>query len=105
MSPEAQNLAIAQACLSSGVCFITDDLAWWTMRASEPFRPMSDLNAMHEAENVLTAEQCSKYNQELCEVKRAYSKTLPQAERWTWGTSAAQRAEAFLRTLGLWRDE
>ena len=66
---------------------------------------LADLNAMHEAEKVLTAEQCNQYNHELCEVKREYSKTLPQSERWTWGSSAAQRAEAFLRTLSLWQDE
>ncbi len=65
----------------------------------------NDLNAMHEAEKILTAEQCNHYNNELCEVKRPYNKTLPQHERWTWGTSAAQRAEAFLRTLNKYTDE
>jgi hypothetical protein len=65
---------------------------------------LNDLNAMHEAENMLTAEQCNQYNHELCEIKRAYIKTLPQAERWTWGSSAAQRAEAFLRTINKWEE-
>jgi hypothetical protein len=38
-------------------------------------------------------------------VKRPYSKRLPQSERWTWGSSASQRAEAFLKTLNKWTDD
>ncbi len=49
---------------------------------------LNDLNAMHEAEKVLQGEQLTEY-----------------VERWVeWNSTAAQRAEAFLRTLGPWKD-
>ncbi|MFZ0617036.1 MAG: hypothetical protein WAN16_11410 [Chthoniobacterales bacterium] len=57
----------------------------------------NDLNAMHEAEKVLTSEQVTSYV-DLLEFMN---------ERWAtpaFGT-AAQRAEAFLRTLGKWEDD
>lgn len=53
---------------------------------------LSDLNAMHEAEKVLTLEQKSVYCLELNKLIYGMCAT------------AAQRAEAFLKTLGLWED-
>ncbi len=50
--------------------------------------------AMHEAEKVLKLEQHPKY---FCE--------LQALNDWEWMATAAQRAEAFLRTLGLWIEE
>ena len=53
---------------------------------------LSDLNAMHEAEKVLTAVQRAQYIQELeriCEYDICFA-------------TASQRAEAFIRTLNLW---
>ena len=100
MTPEAQRAAIAEACP-----FVMKQGSYELIKVSGRlvyFDPLNDLNAMHEAEKVLTAEQCGHYNNELCEVKRPYNKTLPQSEQWTWGSSAAQRAEAFLKTLNLW---
>lgn len=56
---------------------------------------LNDLNAMHEAEKVLDtlAENgSSRYRDILCGMLG-----------WWWGhASAAQRAEAFLKTLDLW---
>jgi hypothetical protein len=55
------------------------------------------LNAMHEAEKILTPEQECKYLTTLClEVQ-----TVPSL----FNATARQRAEAFLRTLGKWEEE
>jgi hypothetical protein len=55
------------------------------------------LNAMHEAEKILTPKQESKYVTTLClEVQ-----TTPSL----FNATARQRAEAFLRTIGKWEEE
>ncbi len=61
---------------------------------------LHDLNAMHEAEKVLTDEQYSKY------AWLVLSGT-PEREvecREFFSATAAQRAEAFLRTIGKWEE-
>jgi hypothetical protein len=56
----------------------------------------NDLNAMHEAEKVLTSEQIDKYVTILClEI---------QPEPKLHHATAQQRAEAFLRTIGKWEE-
>jgi len=57
---------------------------------------LNDLNAMHEAEKSLTEEQLELYTYWL-----SHSCGLGTYTRAT----AAQRAEAFLRTLNLWEEE
>lgn len=61
---------------------------------------LNDLNAMHKAEKVLTYSQVSDYVTHL--------RRFTPDENWTgcWGlhATAAQRAEAFLRTLNKWED-
>lgn len=59
----------------------------------------SDLNAMHEAEKVLTDEQCVFVRVHLRERLKNYP-----ASRYVWHATARQRAEAFLRTLGKWEE-
>ncbi len=54
-------------------------------------RYFNDLNAMHEAEKVLIGEQEAEYADSLCGNGSVFA-------------TAAQRAEAFLRTLNLWTD-
>lgn len=56
----------------------------------------NDLNAMHEAEGVLFGIACENYARQLCGVGLLY---YPVAH-----ATARQRAEAFLRTIGKWRD-
>jgi hypothetical protein len=56
---------------------------------------LNDLNAIHEAEKVLNNVQRERYRTEL-----VYS----HAGRDVFAT-AAQRAEAFLRTIGKWEDD
>jgi hypothetical protein len=56
---------------------------------------LNDLNAMHEAEKILTAQQRRSY------VNCIFNLPVSECESNTFAT-AAQRAEAFLRTIGKW---
>jgi hypothetical protein len=105
VSPELQRIKIAEAC-----GWTVSAKGWWSHPTlpcnggAEPSPPDydSDLNAMHEAEKVLNKVQGRRYHENLCEVLRI-------GEKWPDGVrlisaTAAQRAEAFLRTLNLWED-
>jgi hypothetical protein len=63
----------------------------------------TDLNAMHEAEKVLTKEQRREYQNYMydmaCEIDNIYGRWAP------YSATARYRAEAFLRTLGKWEEE
>ena len=59
----------------------------------------NDLNAMHEAEKVLTDDQCVFFRTHLRERLEDYPASL-----YVWHANARQRAEAFLRTLGKWEE-
>ena len=60
---------------------------------------LNDLNAMHEAEKVLTGyQQTVTYSDNLTKIVGYHTFDSAHA-------TAAQRAEAFLKTLGLWEDE
>jgi hypothetical protein len=59
----------------------------------------TDLNAMHEAEKVLTDEQCVFIRLHLRERLENHP-----ASRYAWNATARQRAEAFLRTVGKWEE-
>jgi hypothetical protein len=94
MNPEKQRIAIAEACgwrveqLRSG---------WlWTHPKYSPRLNtgcpdyLNDLNAMHEAEKLIMDESSIIYFEWLTRL------SCP------WHATAAQRARAFLETLGLW---
>ena len=100
MSPEAQRIAIAKAC---GWTQIGAGLGWMHPRGYDiPCCPayLTDLNAMHEAEKVLTEEQWPGY---ILTLNRIMNFTEDN-DVWTCHATAAHRAEAFLRTLNLWDD-
>lgn len=102
MSPERQRIAIAEAC---GWTYDPTEEDWkWFDKEGEGYRHCpdytSDLNAMHEAEKVLTDKQFMEYNGHLgcsSEYGDWWNKNLSHA-------TAAQRAEAFLKTIGKWED-
>lgn len=114
MKPEEQRIAIAEACgwiLESktkawhkkGVCYCADeDLPNY----------LTDLNAMHEAVQQFrytdTGSTLWAVNQEhLRAVVSRDLKISPGCVSFEWEVSnatASQRAEAFLRTLNLWKD-
>jgi hypothetical protein len=106
MKPEAQRIAIAEAC------------GWITSKnGTEGFAPrnrkinilcdiydplpqyLNDLNAMHEAVETLRGKDGPQWFD--------FQRTL-MIECGSWmnciQASAAQRAEAFLKTLNLWTD-
>ena len=89
MSDEQINIAIAEACNK-----VTVDS--WGEKYPIPYY-CSDLNAMHEAENVLEEKR----------LVWQYEMTLGRngGNGFIWSkihATARQRAEAFLRTIGKW---
>jgi hypothetical protein len=103
MKPEAQRIAIAEACGWKWEARIKGSIKVWNKPPlmvfydSELPNYLNDLNAMHEAEKVLTSSQEKEYVNDLDWM----------SERWggTVFAPAAQRAEAFLRTIGKWEGE
>ena len=107
MSPEAQRIAIAEACGWREVNHPTTEFE--VAQGFHPTRPqgrqrlpdyLTDLNAMHEAEKVLTESQSAEYQRHL-EGSRRF---IGAAEFFTYHATAAQRAEAFLRAIGKWEE-
>ena len=113
MKPEAQRIAIAEAC-------------GWTKRYSKFWEKeifhhpdgystahtpnglpdyLNDLNAMHEAERGLLGMDRNEYARHLfCHIQSPKETPNTTWEKVVFAT-AAQRAEAFLRTIGKWEDD
>ena len=109
MSPEQQQIAIAKACGWTGT---EEDYTYYGFTQNIPMTRtrwtnpsggqttltlpdyLNDLNACHEMEKVLD------YNQ-LREMEDSVSF---QFAVYPFHATASQRAEAFLRTLGLWKE-
>jgi hypothetical protein len=133
VSPEAQRIAIAEAC---GWVEIKSEVDWlpnlitglftkphltkpgkvkvWITRREIPDY-LNDLNALHAAEKVLLSDDAT-YSQRNFYASLLGSITLNDNGRgWQplsnddcfpiLHATAAQRAEAFLRTLNLWTDD
>jgi len=111
VTPEQQRIAIAEACgwKNHDHPDVMQFKQGWTMPEQWCMDPkgvlrfnhdrpnyLNDLNAMHEAENVLTSEQVTSYVYSLESMN----------ERWSTPAfaTASQRAEAFLRTIGKWEE-
>jgi hypothetical protein len=91
MDKRQQRIAIAEAC----------NKLRWTLLDNKRYPDcpdyLNDLNDMHEAEKTLNKEQRKEYDVmiiSICACEKGYSISA----------TAAQRAEAFLRTLDLWED-
>lgn len=117
MSPEAQRIVIAEACgwnqrlwdKDSRQRPTTPALKWFGPSGHESRRPsylpdyLNDLNAMHEAEKTLRDYAIGVYQDWI-------NRIVPNSPEYVGGlfavihASAAQRTEAFLRTLGKWID-
>lgn len=98
MKPEEQRIKIAEACGwtvkrdSYGVVGTNDGIHWHSHAGFPDY--LNDLNAMHEAENMLTEDQMTTMSQ-----------CLHRCVGMLWGfATASQRAEAFLKTLNLWEE-
>ena len=104
MTPEAQRIAIAAVC---GWKRATQTI--WVCSGENPAIGddnlpdyLTDLNAMHAAEKTIKAPHL--YNKQLEMVVLGYVLDHKDAvaEFMLRNATAAQRAEAFLRTLNLW---
>ncbi len=100
MTPEEQRIAIAEACgwTLNPAKHTAKGLDWLHVpsgkTAYNPPNYLNDLNAMHDAENSLTTSQMTTMSQ-----------YLHRQLGMLWGfATASQRAEAFLRTIGKWKE-
>ena len=125
MTPETQRIAIAEACgwkrsdLRPSWCHPDNwsmakngSYEVWVSRDKLP-NYLNDLNAMHEAEehaihNLMDADEWGEYGMLL---KRSHSHGLFLNGEVDYHdlatilhTTASQRAEAFLRTIGKWEE-
>jgi len=100
MSPEAQRIAIAETCGFTHVRCIPPDhcIGHHPSRPSAVPDYLNDLNAMHEAEKTLPPAQFWEY----ADFLRQFHNGLGVDGYIT--ATAAQRAEAFLRTICKWEE-
>jgi hypothetical protein len=100
MTPEAQRIAIAEAC------------GWKTgYRDPEAWHPLpdylNDLNAMHEAVSIFDYDQADGFEDHLCDICKRLNDEKENPAPWRFAVvnaTASQRAEAFLRTIGKWKE-
>ena len=109
MNKEAQRIAIAEACgwteikpqrATTGISdYPTGKLNGVRKDGSRDYyvpNYLKDLNAMHEAEKVLNEKQDHIMNDTLWD--------MCEGRKYLWHATASQRAEAFLRTIGKWKE-
>jgi hypothetical protein len=97
MNPQEINRRIAIAC---GWTWDDDNLFWISPDKSfgiaDPPNYHGDLNAMHEVEKVLFGPKWDTYMAHLSRVCPGYASA--------YHATSAQRAKAFLRTIGQWEE-
>jgi hypothetical protein len=119
MTPEQQRIAIAEACgfkpgtFTIKTCWFDDCVsdgqekvlfAEHFINGPEVRVPdyLNSLDAMHQAEEVMTDMQRCDYSSHLYDLARKHEEATG---KWRFvSMTAAQRAEALLRTLGKWED-
>jgi hypothetical protein len=113
MTPEAQRIAIATACPTLVAKHEHGPGYVWNRGPLRPFDPLSDLNACHEMEKVLAPTKDEwefnngryiRYGENLCRVCDWSEHERTMFAWHVYHATAAQRCEAFLRTLSLWTD-
>ena len=115
MNEKAQRIAIAEACGFKRVnrtYYIDPDGLPRTTVCADALNLLPDylhdLNAMHEAEKVLNKEKGGDYAATLFDISlEGLIPTKRDEDAWFFHVraTATQRAEAFLRTLGLWVED
>jgi hypothetical protein len=109
VKPELQREALCKACGWKEPPPLSTLCGWKDARGTAMLSdPLDDLNAMHEAEKTLQWVPDDEY----CGAARYYEQLVfvcgnrsdpPDVYEWhLFRATATQRAEAFLRTLGLW---
>lgn len=116
MTPESQRIAIAEACgWKLNPAKHTAKATDWLHAASGntaygPPDYANSLDAMHEAEKVKEMHWDQRWVEAIVRIGlREAAMDYPRTNGWDWvlivsRLSAAQRAEAFLRTLNLWTE-
>jgi hypothetical protein len=102
MTPEKQRIKIAEACPNL-FSFNSEISMCRKGRPHELVDPLTDLNAMHEAEKVLRKE-VNYYQPGGWGIYEFKLRQVCGNQNIVCAT-AAQRAEAFLKALGLWEEE
>lgn len=116
MTPEKQRIKIAKICGWHDFFPEAFNQKWWGGKPTA--RPpktndgprvlpdyLNDLDAMHEAEKILGFRRWHDYSMFLIDTVGASHSDLSHEGTFARiHATAAQRAEAFLRTLGLWEE-
>lgn len=110
MTEDQQRIAITVACQGI-VCYFEGSNAGWyyqdamgTWHRCHQNDPLLDLNAVHEAEKLLGEKRIRTYAFTLAQTLDT-SPTVDLDDQFlNISATASQRAEAFLRTLNLWKD-
>ena len=109
MTPKAQRIAIAEACGTMKWSYALAPsyaLAFGRFVAASVPKYTEDLNAMHEAENNLEGMNKAEFAVQLCRVAgKDWPNGIGGGSFTHVHTTAAQRAEAFLRTIEKWEGE
>lgn len=114
MTPEEQRISIAEACGWTQIenyNTMSPSGIWVGYPPNQPIVGnkesipdyCNDLNAMHEAEKILILEERNNYYWNLGTVTDGLAKPSDQRIKFITATSS-QRAEAFLKTIGKWKD-
>lgn len=107
MTDKQINAAIAEACGWTELQNTTDGCYGLKSSTREYIRIpdyCNDLNAMAQAEKTLTnVSDAMEYSYLLEDMENMIEDWVPY--RTLWSLSPRQRAEAFLRTLGLWKTD
>jgi hypothetical protein len=99
MKPKEQRIAIAKACgwkVRKNAHLAKPQGGEWQYMDEIPDY-LNDLNAMHEAEKWLIEDDQHAYGCYCIDLQEEYGNTVH--------LTASQRAEAFLKTLNLWKHE
>ncbi len=108
MSPEAQRTAIATHMGWRREGATETYMGIWTHPDGTPmgFLPdyINSLDAMHEAEKVLTDGQRQSFAASLCPHPMSRIGSFALDRFYAIHATAAQRAEAFLRAIGKWEE-
>lgn len=115
MNPEQQRIAIAEACgwtdIKPHSWHPWEVKLWGRRKGIRNMIPdyLNDLNAMHEAETFIrNAQDQMRYASEIL-IAMGFDDLMEASDLnvdYCWhvmGATAAQRAEAFLRTLNIWK--
>jgi hypothetical protein len=113
MTPEQQRIAIAESCGWTEIEPCT--CCYGVSRGYQPIPAahkkhlpdfINDLNACHEMEKVLRKANWGGYAAELYRITDAHNHGISPNHHWlaVAFSTASQRAEAFLRTIGKWEE-